>query len=374
MSDTSQVGKPALLQNKSRLVTWFQQRRRINAASRLLKENFQRPSSPIKLNLCVTYWCQYKCQTCNIWKRKPSDELSTDELLTFIAKNREIAWLDLTGGEIFLRDDLGVIFDAISRSWKNLAVLHFPTNGFLTDAIVRHTEQLRKSSSAEIIVTVSVDGNEQLNDEIRGIQGGYRRQVATFNELRRIPGVRVVFGMTLSRHNVGCVEETFEACARECPGLTRRDFHLNVAQLSEHYYGNAESSTVPASQEALEPELHRYRERLGWPTSMADWVERDYLKHLDGYLRTGRTPMRCHALRSSCFVDPWGVVFPCISYSKPVGRLRDCGMDLGAVWQSQALVATQSEIWEGNCPQCWTPCEAYQSILGNLLVPGRHGN
>ena len=32
---------------------------------------------------------------------------------------------------------------------------------------------------------------------------------------------------------------------------------------------------------------------------------------------------------------------------------------------------TQKEIWDYDCPQCWTPCEAYQSIMGNFLVPGR---
>ena len=31
----------------------------------------------------------------------------------------------------------------------------------------------------------------------------------------------------------------------------------------------------------------------------------------------------------------------------------------------------QQEIWRADCPQCWTPCEAYQSIMGNFLVPGR---
>src|SRR5262249_6663050 len=25
------------------------------------------------------------------------------------------------------------------------------------------------------------------------------------------------------------------------------------------------------------------------------------------------------------------------------------------------------EIWDYNCPQCWTPCEANQSILGDLM-------
>ncbi len=28
----------------------------------------------------------------------------------------------------------------------------------------------------------------------------------------------------------------------------------------------------------------------------------------------------------------------------------------------------QREIWRGQCPQCWTACEAYQSILGNVLA------
>ena len=40
-----------------------------------------------------------------------------------------------------------------------------------------------------MIVTVSVDGDEQTNDEIRGIKGGFRRQIETFKALRRIPGI-----------------------------------------------------------------------------------------------------------------------------------------------------------------------------------------
>jgi len=79
--------------------------------------------------------------------------------------------------------------------------------------------------------------------------------------------------------------------------------------------------------------------------------------------------MPCHALRSSCFIDPWGRVFPCITYSRPVGNLRDTAMDLQPIWQGHEATRIQSEIWQGKCPQCWTACEAYQSILGNLVRP-----
>jgi radical SAM protein with 4Fe4S-binding SPASM domain len=75
--------------------------------------------------------------------------------------------------------------------------------------------------------------------------------------------------------------------------------------------------------------------------------------------------MRCHSLRSSCFIDPFGVVYPCITYTRPLGSLRETAMDLGAIWRTAATANTQREIWDGQCPQCWTACEAYQSILGN---------
>ena len=52
----------------------------------LLRSTTGRPPAPLKLNLCLTYWCQYRCKTCNIWQRKPADELTTAEVTTLIAR------------------------------------------------------------------------------------------------------------------------------------------------------------------------------------------------------------------------------------------------------------------------------------------------
>lgn len=337
------------------------------AASRLLRANFARLKTPLKVTLCVTYRCQYRCRTCNIWRRRPTGELTTDELLKFVAVNRDVGWLDVTGGEVFLRNDIPELFDAVAGTWKKLALLHFATNGFLTDRIVGTTRRLASRTLARVIVTVSVDGDELLNDEIRGVRGGYRRQIETFNELRRLPGVRTVFGMTLSKHNLGRVQETFLACQRAVGNLSIEDFHVNVAQRSDHYYGNTETDDLQAANEDLRSEVSRYRRMRGYPTTLSGWVESRYLHHLDLFLRNGSSPMRCHALRSSLFVDPWGTVFPCITYTRPLGSLRDTDMSLEPIWNGRASCGVQREIWGGRCPQCWTACEAYQSILGNLL-------
>lgn len=337
-------------------------------AGRLLQANLGRLATPVKLNLALTYWCQYKCKTCNIWKRKPKDELTTSEVLTFIRQTRGVSWLDVTGGEIFLRDDIGEIFDAITESWQDLFLLHFPTNGFLTKPIVQTASRLAKSRVPNVVITVSIDGDEALNDSIRGIKGGFAHQLETLRALRQIDGIRAVAGMTLSQFNVGQVERTFDAVKAECPGLERSDFHVNFAQVSAHYYGNAADGVTAPAASALE-ELRGYRRRRGRDWSAGAWLEGVFLQKLESFLQTGRTPMPCHSLRSSCFIDPWGTVFPCISYTRPLGNLRDTGMELAPIWLGAETSTTQREIWDGSCPQCWTACEAYQSILGNLVRP-----
>ena len=166
--------------------------------------------------------------------------------------------------------------------WSRLAILHFPTNGFQTDRIVQSVERIAGRGPARTIVTVSLDGDEALNDEIRGIKGGFRRQIETFKALRRIPGIVTALGMTLSTHNLGQFERTFAACARECPGLTVDDMHLNVAQRSGHYYGNAE-------MDAIAPDPAVGARRDGSDTAAArrparsprQLLENAYLKNLD---------------------------------------------------------------------------------------------
>lgn len=340
----------------------------LHLAARALESNIKRLDFPYKLTLALTYWCNYRCTTCNIWKMKPRGEMSLDELTTFFAKSRDFSWVDLTGGEVTLRKDFVEICRAVIESCPNLLLLHFPTNGYLTDKIETDVRAIAALSPEKLIITVSTDGDELTNDAIRGIEGGWKRQVETFRRLRKIRGVQAVLGMTLSRSNVDHFPVAFAALKREIPKLRYEDYHVNIVHESDHFFGNAASGLrrdVPAS--ALADATEGYAHLRGVPLSPVSMLEAAYLKRVRGYLEGGRTPMRCHSLRSSCFVDPWGNVFPCTIYSKKLGSLRDVDFDLRRIWSAPETAATQAEIWQGKCPQCWTPCEAYQSILGNAL-------
>jgi len=324
----------------------------------------------MKLTFCVTYWCNYKCETCNIWKMKPKNELTLKEIQTFFERSNRFSWVDLTGGEVTLRKDFVGIVEAVVRNCKNLMMLHFPTNGFLSDKIVENVREIMKLDLNKLIITVSCDGDEAMNDQIRGMKGGYKRQLETFQRLREIPGVEVVLGMTLSARNVDHFPSAFAAAQREVPDLEYRDYHVNIFHEGAYLHNKLSGLKNNIEVSQLADATEAYAKLRGFGIGPVNYLERTYLKRVRQFLETGKTPMRCHAMRSSCFIDSWGNVHPCTIYDRKVGNLREADYDLAMIWHSENAKRLQNEIWDNKCPQCWTPCEAYQSIMGNFLQPG----
>ena len=341
----------------------------LKLAARATKANVARLAFPMKLTFCITYWCNYKCQTCNIWKMKPRDELTLEEIQRFFQVSNRFSWIDVTGGEVSLRKDFVDICDTITSNCKDLLLLHYPSNGYLTDQLVAASREIAKMSHEQLMITISCDGDEAMNDTIRGVEGGWRRQIESFRQLREIPGVQVVLGMTLSASNVDHFPQAFAAASREIPDLTPKDFHDNIIHEGAYLHNDDLELRDAVDPGALADATEAVARLRGLGAHPVDILEREYLKRVRSYLETGKTPMRCHALRSSCFVDSWGNVHPCTIYDRKVGSLRDVDFDLEKIWNSPEAKSVQSEIWDYDCPQCWTPCEAYQTIMGNFLWP-----
>lgn len=339
--------------------------RYLRFAGTVAASNLRRPRFPYKLLYSVTHRCNYRCRTCGIWRLKPADELSLEEIRGFFAKNRGLSWAHLTGGEVFLRQDFVEIAETIVRASPRLLLLNFPTNGYLTERIVAGVRRIAALGPERLFITVSTDGDERVNDDIRGVKGGWRRQIETFRQLRAIPGVQAALGMTLSQFNMREFPAAFAAARAEVPGLRYEDFHVNIVHVSA-FYGNQDAGLSELDRDAMREEIERYRKLRGFHPNPAAFLEWAYLRRVGAYVRTGKTPLPCHALHDSCYLDPTGTVYPCSMWDRPLGNIREQGYDLGRIWNAPETLAVRREIREGRCPHCWTPCEAYQSILGNL--------
>ena len=338
--------------------------------ARVLRSNVGRGPLPFKLTLIVTYSCDTRCRMCNIWKRPKDGTMTLDEVREFVARNPWFSWINLSGGEIWTRPDMEEVVEALVSGSPSLYLLDFPTTGQQTERIVRGVERALASGVPRLLVTVSLDGPREVHESIRRREGAFDNAIATFRRLRALRSRRfgVFLGMTLSQWNDGALLETIEAVRREIPDVRTDEFHVNVAQVSDHYYENGEMPpTEAAALRDVEAFLRSKRHRFH-PVA---WLERRYQRLSEGFVRSGVTPLPCKALSSSVFVDARWNVYPCSMWDRRLGNLRDLGFDLQGLWEAPVTTAARREIAAGTCPNCWTPCEAYQTILGNLVRPAR---
>lgn len=327
--------------------------------------NFNRLNTPYKLNFAVTYRCNSKCLTCNIWKKKPGKELELEEIEAFFKENNQFLWTDLTGGEIFLRKDIVEICETILKSCNNLYLLHFPTNGLMPSIIKKSSQEIADLKPKKLIISVSLDGPKELYKKIRGVDG-WDKAIETFKLLREIPGVEVYFGVTLSKYNFDKLGEIVHSVKEKIPEITYRDFHVNIAHTSSHFYGNLDNS-VCASREDIINELFKFIRIRGVTKGPVDYLEKKYQRLIKEYLWIGKTPVPCQAARASCFLNPYGQVYACTTDNLILGSIRDNKFD--EIWNSKKAKLIRKQIKNGSCAQCWTPCEAYQSIMANFLKP-----
>ena len=82
-------------------------------AKNILESNVRRSRFPYKLTFVATYRCQSRCIYCKIWEKEPEGELTLDEIQRFFRKSNKFSWVDLTGGEVTLRNDYTEVARAI---------------------------------------------------------------------------------------------------------------------------------------------------------------------------------------------------------------------------------------------------------------------
>ncbi len=332
--------------------------------TRVLASNFFTLRQPYKITFAITYRCNSRCKTCNIWQKQPGDELSTDEIRKIFSKISP-SWVNLTGGEPFLRKDLYDIAKHI-RSRRSVFLLNLTTNALCGDLVVKEARRLASLRFPKLIIVVSLDGTKEIHDNIRGTPGAWEKAIRVYKGLKAIKGVQTFFGYTISKHNLGKIPATMRELSKEISEISLEDIHFNIFHTSSLYYGNQDLADSRGETGAILNDVaYVLKHKRGFgPIQL---VEKRYLKLLKKYFKTGKSALPCQALSSSCFIEPTGAVYPCSSFPKKIGELRDSRYDLRKIWKSARN--TRKLVKRGKCPGCWTPCEAYQSIYARVLRP-----
>jgi MoaA/NifB/PqqE/SkfB family radical SAM enzyme len=331
------------------------------------RANFTRPGSPFKLSYAVTYRCNLKCRMCNIWNKEHTrPEMTPDDIGRFFKKPHQVRWLGITGGEPFLRDDLPQLAEAALAPSPSLTALHVATNGTLTAKTEAFIHALRaRHRKLKMVFTISIDGPQDLHDKIRGANGVWAKAIGTYRFLKTLKDVKPQFGFTLSHQNMDKFEPTFLALREAWPALRFDDVTVNIFQRSGFYY---ENTAMPALDDG---EVARQIRRImaldrDRPT-LNNFLRRRYLMLYLKFLKTKKSPVKCQSMATTCFLDPYGDLFPCAVYQRKVVNITQTGLSLKGIWKQKEARQVHQECAANKCPSCWSPCDAYSAIGGSIV-------
>jgi MoaA/NifB/PqqE/SkfB family radical SAM enzyme len=320
---------------------------------------------PLNLTVSVTYRCNSRCLTCNVYTKK-ADELTAEEFdRVFRSLGRAPYWYTMSGGEPFLRTDLPDICESACRHGSP-GIINIPTNGLLTEripALVDHI--LRRCGRSQIIINLSLDGIGPDHDRIRGVEGAFGKAVETYRGLRGLGAANLTLGVhtVISVHNVGQIPEIYEYVMGE---LAPDSFITEIAE--ERVELETMGAAITPDPESYARAVDYLTERIAEDTysgitRVTQSFRRRYYEMVKRYLRTGLQPVPCYAGVASAQIAPDGDVWFCCIKAASVGNLRDADYDFSRIWFGEKAVKARRSVREGACA-----CPLANSAYTNMLM------
>ena len=289
-----------------------------------------------KLNgtVIVTYRCNAKCTMCNRYKvpSKPEEEISLDT----VKKLPEMYFTNITGGEPFIRDDLK---DIVRELYKKSDRIVISTNGFFTDKIVDLCKEF-----PQIGIRISIEGLEQTNNEIRGLEDGYNRGYTTLKKLVDMGMQDVGFGMTVQDRNAVDLVPLYNIS-------DELGMEFATASLHNSFYF-VESHNIIKDRLMVAQNFEDLINRLLESNSPKKWF-RAYFNHgLINYIFSQKRLLPCDMSFDTFFIDPYGDVMPCngTKEKQVMGNLNEQSWD--ELWNSEQAEKVRKLV--RNCDRnCW---------------------
>lgn len=290
--------------------------------------------------------CNCRCVMCDIWRVTTRDEIAPEDLAGWLPELRELGVrrVVLSGGEALLHSRLWELCDPLRAEGIGITVV---TTGLL---LRRDAERLVDYCDD---VVVSLDGPQELHDEIRRIPTAWDKLADGVRAVREADPegrVRVSGRCTVQRRNLLHLRETV-AAAREL-GLDGISFL--AVDVSSPAFNRPEGwsdervrdvAPGPESLAELDAELDALEDEWG-EAFESGYIAESPAKlraRLSGYFSAlvgqGDFPGNptCNAPWVSTVVESDGTVRPCF-FQPPLGNVHEAG-SLTAVLNSEDAVA-----------------------------------
>ncbi len=287
---------------------------------------------PIFATYDVTSRCNMKCTYCGWWK-KDTPELSSRDALRVIdqACQLGISFINLCGGEPMMREDLIAL---AKRASTYGCVVGMNTNGTLLNS-----DRASRISEAFDVVTVSLDGPEEIHEKGRRVKGSFKRALDGI-KLLRSKGVRTGASVVLSPWNIEALPEFMERLRNLVAFVTVQPIH---------------PYPPPSQNRPSSPAIERvvgYLLRLKRENPKFISVPTGFINGFKSFFEATATKI-CHAGELYMAIDPTGKLKPCAArHDIILGNIfnTSIGEMLSSRWRNPD--------WDKvlGCEGCWLGC------------------
>ncbi len=310
-------------------------------------------SIPLPKEICIilTYRCNAKCNMCNVWHHpsKANDEITVADLEKLPSGLR---FINITGGEPFIRRDIDEIIKAIRPKTKRIVISN---NGFFTERIVELCEK-----HPGLGIRISTEGLQKTNDEIRKIPDGFDRTLRTLLTLRRKGVKDIGFGMTVQDLNCKDLLPLYELSDALGYEFATATLH------NSHYFHKLDNKIEDKDMVCYE--FSKLVSELLKSRSVKKWFRAYFNYGLMNYIYGGRRFLPCEMGTESCFIDPSGDVLACngMDVKVPMGNIRDQSFE--DIWNSEQADIVRNLV--KTCQkQCWMVGSAAPAIKKHPCKP-----
>jgi radical SAM protein with 4Fe4S-binding SPASM domain len=310
--------------------------------------------TPLSVHIDLTYRCNERCIHCYL-DHEDRGEMTTVEVKDLLDQLAEagVFFLTLSGGEIFLRKDF---FEILEYARALTFCVKLKSNAIM----IREFEARRIRSLGVESIQVSIYSHRsEVHDAITRVPGSLKRSLDAIRFLKSY-GIKVIIANVLMNQN-----------RQDYPGVKALALELGVdctldPTVTPKMDGDRSVLRLNVDQAALE-QVFREQTLIGnveefcAPTSIAD---EDDLESLP-----------CSAGHSSCYISPYGDVFPCVQFPLPSGNVRlQPFLD---IWRDSSQLKEVRSIRLRDLPSCskcvhasaCTRCPGLAYMEGNMRGP-----
>ena len=306
---------------------------------------------PKEVCIILTYRCNAKCNMCDVWHypTKASEEITVEDIAKLPSGLR---FVNITGGEPFIRRDLEDIVKAVSKKTNRIVISN---NGYFTDKVVQLCEKY-----PNLGIRISTEGLQKTNDAIRGIPNGFDRTLRTLLTLRRMGVKDIGFGMTVQDMNCKDLLPLYELSDALSYEFATATLH------NSHYFRKTDNEII--DKEMVCREFTKLIIELLKSRSVKKWFRAYFNYGLMNYIYGGKRFLPCEMGTESCFIDPSGDVLACNGMNEkvPMGNIREKSFD--EIWNSEQADKARNIVKTCN-KQCWMVGSAAPAIKKYPIAP-----